>query len=88
MYHCATYFDLQDVVSSKTLIVHLMVCIVRVTATFVLNEGETEYCVSNRGLSSIGVIGKCSERTVYSLHFLEPVCRSGLDAHIYTHISV
>ena len=42
----ATYFDLQDIVSPKALVVHLMVRIVCITTTLIFNKGESMCCVS------------------------------------------
>lgn len=42
----ATYFDLQDIVSPKALVVHLMVSIVCITATLIFNKCKPMCCVS------------------------------------------
>ena len=43
----ATYFNLQDIVSPKALVVHLMVRIVCITATLILNKGKSICYVSD-----------------------------------------
>ena len=43
----ATYFDLQDIVSPKALVVHLMVRVVCITTTLIFNKSKSSCYISN-----------------------------------------
>jgi hypothetical protein len=45
-----SYLDLQQIITANTLVVHLVVGIVRITATLILNEGEAGTRVRFDGL--------------------------------------
>ena len=41
-----SYLDLQHVISTDTLVVHLMVRIICIAAAFIFHEGKPTYCVN------------------------------------------
>ena len=71
----SAYLDLQDVVeTTDTLIVHFVICIIRITTTLILNEGESTLSVND---IRVDLNGELDQLTDDSLQFGVPGYRNG-----------
>lgn len=68
------YFNLQQVIATKTLVVHLMISIIRITTALILHKRKS-------GCRSAGRLGirLGAAPTIGSMHYGVLVCRNGLD---------
>ena len=73
--YLGAYLDFQDVITTKTLVVHLMISIVCIATALILDEGKAGRCMSMEAEKLRQV------QTVGWNRFEEQECHNELDVH-------